>query len=126
MRQFLRILLIVVSVISVGALGLYAYILSTDTLKFPFVWQESQQWDIMRIVVSRPTFLSTTNDKPIFDIQAIKDVLLLDGKPWDPTISGEGNMVVSGEYLEIQSYKLNKDQSHFLCILIINAYFLWS
>ena len=63
----------------------------------------------MRIVVSRPTFLSTTNDKPIFDIQAIKDVLLLDGKPWDPTISGEGNMVVSGEYLEIQSYKLNKD-----------------
>jgi hypothetical protein len=65
----------------------------------------------MRLIVARPTFLSIESPKPVFDTEAVKGALTLDGKKWDPTISGEGMFLVSGEYIEVHSSKLAKDSS---------------
>ncbi len=65
----------------------------------------------MRLIVARPTFLSIESPKPVFDTEAVKSALTLDGKKWDPTISGEGMFLVSGEYVEVQSSRLAKDSS---------------
>jgi hypothetical protein len=111
MRSFLRIGLVFLAIIGVSVLGYYAFTLSTDTLRYASVGQENQQGNTMRLIVARPTFLSIESPKPVFDTEAVKSALTLDGKKWDPTISGEGMFLVSGEYVEVQSSRLAKDSS---------------
>jgi hypothetical protein len=111
MRTLFRIIWIIVALFCVSVLGYYAYTLSTDTLRFPFAWQEKQQGDTLRLTVARPSFFSLSSNSPIFDIDSIKTSLRLDGKVWDPTVSGEATLMVSGEYIEIRSHKLQKNST---------------
>ncbi len=102
MRTFSRILLVVLSSLGVVALGYYAYTIATEHLDFPFVSTERQIGTTMRLVVARPTFLSHGQDGPVFDADALANSLRRDGKKWNPIVSHEANLVVSGEYMSLE------------------------
>ncbi len=106
MKHFFRILVLFLSALSVVFFGYYAYILTTDTLSLPFAWQEKQSWDALSFVVSKPRFLKSTYDRNTIDSDSIIASLTLDGKPFDPTISWEWRLYVSGEYVSISSSKM--------------------
>lgn len=103
MKHIFRTILLFLAGFWVLFLGYYAYILTTDTLVLPFVWQERQSGNALRFVVAKPRFLLAWYDRNIIDQEALIDALTLDGKPFDPTISGEGYIFVSGEYVMIAS-----------------------
>ena len=70
-------------------LGYYAYILTTDTLSLPFIGQEKQSGTVMQFVVARPKFLISKYTHDVIDQDALIQSLTLDGKSFDPTVSGE-------------------------------------
>lgn len=102
MRNFLRILLVILSTIGVGALGYYAYTIATEHLDFPFVSLDRQIGTRMRLAVARPTFFSHVQSGSVFDADAIATSLRRDGQKWNPIVSHEANLVVSGEYMELE------------------------
>lgn len=106
MKHFFRTLLILLATIGVLFLGYYAYILTTDTLSLPFVGQERQSGNVLQFVVAKPRFLVAGYDRNVIDQDALIQSLSLDGAPFDPTISGEGFITVSGEYVSIASNKI--------------------
>ncbi len=106
MKHFFRSLLLLLATIGVILLGYYAYILTTDTLSLPFVGQERQSGNVLQFVVAKPRFLIAWYDRNVIDQDALIQSLSLDGVPFDPTISGEGLITVSGEYVSIASNKI--------------------
>ncbi len=106
MKQFFRSLLLFLASLSVILLGYYAYILITDTLSFPFVWQDKQSWTVMQFVVSRPRFLLSDYSHDVIDQTALIESLTLDNQSFNPTISWEWMITVSGEYVSIQANKM--------------------
>lgn len=101
MRSVSRWLLVLLAGISVVALGYYAYILETGTLSMPFVGQERQSGQVMQFAVAKPRFLIDTYDGAVIDSGALAKSLMLNGVPFDPTVSAEGQLLVSGEYVRI-------------------------
>lgn len=101
MKHFFRSLLLLLATIWVVLLGYYAYILTTDTLSLPFVWQERQSGNTLQFVVAKPRFLISSYNRNIIDHDALIGSLTLDGKPFDPTLSWEGYLTISGEYVSI-------------------------
>ena len=63
----------------------------------------------MKLAVLRPSFLSFQSSGAVLDEDALLASLTRDGKSWNPTVSAEGYISVSGEYLEIGSDTLQKD-----------------
>lgn len=74
MRIFSRIILSLLAFIGVGALGYYAYILSTETLTFPFIGMEDQYGSELQIIAARPSFFADASEK-LLDMDAIRDSL---------------------------------------------------
>ncbi len=96
-----RIFLVLFALLSVVWLGYYAFVLTIQTLTTPFVAQEKQTGTTFRFVLGKPTLIFGNYDMDIFDTGAMIDALSLNGKPFNPTLSGEWYMSVSGEYVEI-------------------------
>jgi hypothetical protein len=59
------------------------------------------------LVLKRPSFLLSHDEKQLVDTGALLTALRKNGNPWNPTVSGEGNVFVSGEYVEIASNTMN-------------------
>ena len=74
MRLFSRIVLSVLAFAGVGVLGYYAYILSTETLTFPFIGMEDQRGSELQIIAARPSFLADPWE-PLLDMDAIRSSL---------------------------------------------------
>lgn len=70
----------------------------------------------MQFVVAKPKFLMDTYDGNIIDSWAIARSLTLNGVPFDPTVSSEWMLVVSGEYVSIHVDETKKDFQ-----LVLNA-----
>jgi uncharacterized protein YfaS (alpha-2-macroglobulin family) len=109
MRISSRILLFLLAILSVSALGYYAFLLATKTLTEPFVWQTRQTGTALRFVLAKPTLIFGNYDAQIFDTGALVKSILKNDVPWNPLVSGEGYMFVSGEYVEIASANTMKD-----------------
>jgi len=75
--------------------------LTIQTLTTPFAAQEKQTGTSFRFVLWKPTLVFGNYDLQIFDTGAMIDALSLNGKPFNPTLSGEWYMSVSGEFVEI-------------------------
>jgi uncharacterized protein YfaS (alpha-2-macroglobulin family) len=116
MKHFFRSLLLILASIGVVILGYYAYILTTDTLSLPFVGQEKQSGTLLQFVVAKPKFLISWYTNDVIDQNALIASLTLDDRPFDPTVSGEGQITVSGEYVAIAASKMTGSS-----ILKINA-----
>jgi uncharacterized protein YfaS (alpha-2-macroglobulin family) len=106
MKHIFRTILLCLAGFWVIFLGYYAYILTTDTLGLPFQGQERQSGNFLEFVVAKPRFLLSGYDRNVIDHDALIGALSLDGKPFDPTISGEGQIIISGEYVFISSNKM--------------------
>lgn len=63
--------------------------LTIQTLTTPFVAQEKQTGTTFRFVLGKPTLIFGNYDMDIFDTGAMIDALSLNGKPFNPTLSGE-------------------------------------
>jgi hypothetical protein len=109
MRILFRILLAILAGLSVALLGYYAYTIATDTFSFPFVGQERQQGKTLRFAVARPSFLMHSSTGVVLDADAILASLQRDGVNWNPTVSSEGRISVSGEFVEVAMYQAKKD-----------------
>lgn len=115
-------MLALLAIVGVGALGYYAYILSTETLTFPFIGMEDQRGSELQIIAARPSFLADPTEK-LIDIEAARQSLffgtsaLLD----TPSLSGEYVMNVSGEYIGVTMKNFKKGQSIRLASDVYNA-----
>ncbi len=109
MHNLSRTLLAILAGLSVALLGYYAYTVATDTLSFPFVGQERQEGTTLRFAVARPSFLMQSSTGAILDPDALLASLQRDGVNWNPTVSSEGRISVSGEFVEIAMYQAKKD-----------------
>jgi hypothetical protein len=90
MSKLSQYLLILIAIASVGLLGYHSFKLATDTFSLPFVGQEQQTNNVMRIALAKPWIQfgsDTTMD--VVDTGALMKAISKNGKPWDPTVSGE-------------------------------------
>ncbi|NRH21094.1 hypothetical protein HOO68_03555 [Candidatus Gracilibacteria bacterium] len=112
MNKLSSYLLVILATISVGLLGHHAYTIATDTFSFSFIGQESQTSNIIRVALAKPwiQFGSSTTEDAL-DTDALLGSIKKNGKSWNPTISGEGYMMVSGEYMEIVSNQWEKNDT---------------
>lgn len=109
MHTLSRTLLAILAGLSVALLGYYAYTIATDTLSFPFVGQERQEGSTLRFAVARPSFLMQSSTGAVLDPDALLASLQRDGVNWNPTVSSEGRISVSGEFVEVAMYQAKKD-----------------
>jgi hypothetical protein len=109
MHTLSRTLLAILAGLSVALLGYYAYTIATDTLSFPFVGQERQEGTTLRFAVARPSFLMQNSTGAVLDADALLASLQRDGVNWNPTVSSEGRISVSGEFVEVAMYQAKKD-----------------
>jgi hypothetical protein len=109
MHTLSRTLLAILAGLSVALLGYYAYTIATDTLSFPFVGQERQEGTTLRFAVARPSFLMQSSTGAVLDPDALLASLQRDGVNWNPTVSSEGRISVSGEFVEVAMYQAKKD-----------------
>ncbi len=63
----------------------------------------------MRIALARPSFFSHTATGEVFDYDALLNSFTRDDKSWNPTVSSESAISVSGEYIELSLYNPTKD-----------------
>jgi hypothetical protein len=122
MNKISQYLLILIATVSVGILGYHAYTLATDTYSLPFVGQEQQSNNTLKLALAKPwiQFGNNTQGDNI-DTGALLKSIHKNGKPWDPTVSGEGYLVVSGEYIEIGSNNWEKNDTIILSAKQYNA-----
>lgn len=74
---------------------------------------------MMQFVVSKPSFLFWEYNTQAVDSGALAKSLKLNGVSFDPTISGEWTMVVSGEYVRID---VNGEKKSFQLVLDADKY----
>ncbi len=112
MKKISQYLLILIATISVGLLAYHAYTMATDTFSLPFVGQEQQTSSTLKVAFAKP-WIQFGSDSTIdtIDTGALLSALRKNGKSWNPTVSGEWYMVVSGEYMEIGSNTWEKDDT---------------
>lgn len=112
MNKLSGYLLIILATISVWLLGHHAYTIATDTYSLPFIGQEEQTSNIIRVALAKPWIqFGSSNIEDSLDTDAIIGSLKKNGKPWNPTVSGEGWITVSGEYMEIGSSGWSKNDT---------------
>ena len=112
MNKFSQYLLAIIASISVVLLGYYSYTIATDTFSLPFIGQENQTSNVIRVALSKPWIQIGSNSiEDAIDKDALIKSISKNGKPWNPTLSWEWYMVVSGEYMEIASNKWEKNDT---------------
>ncbi len=112
MAKLSQYILILIAMISVGILGYHSYQLATDTFSLPFVGQEEQTSNTLRVALAKPWIqFGADAAMDTIDTGALMKAIYKNGKSWNPTVSGEWYMVVSGEYIEINSTKWEKNDT---------------
>lgn len=112
MNKISGYLLIILATLSVWLLGYHAYTIATDTFSLPFVGQEQQTNNLIRVALAKPWIQFGTNSiEDILDKDAMLGAIKKNGKPWNPTLSGEGYMMVSGEYMTVVSNQWEKNDT---------------
>lgn len=90
MNKLSQYLLILIAIVSVGLLGYHSFKLATDTFSLPFVGQEQQTNNVMRIALAKPWIqFGADTSMDVIDIGALIKAIHKNGKSWNPTISGE-------------------------------------
>ena len=79
MNTLSRVIVTLLALVSVGALGYYAYTLSSRTLTFPFSGSEVQYGDTLSLAVSLPSLRLGQNSDILIDITAVKSSLIKSG-----------------------------------------------
>lgn len=115
-------MLTLLAIVGVGALGYYAYILSTETLTFPFVGMEDQRGSELQVIASRPSFLADPSEK-LLDLEAVRQSLFFGTSVLvnTPSLSGEYTLSVSGEYVGVSMKTFKKGESVTLSANTYNA-----
>jgi hypothetical protein len=112
MRNIIRIFLIIVAFISVGALAYTAYTLNSRTLKMPFIWSDSQRGGILELVFSPPSFLSPSQETQFLDTEALLSSIEQDGKLLTrDVVSGEYMLSVDGGYMRLRANTPEKNNT---------------
>jgi hypothetical protein len=112
MNKISQYLLILIAAVSVGILGYHAYTMATDTYSLPFAGQEAQTNNTLKLALAKPWLqFGSDTQWDVIDSGALLSAIRKNGKTWNPTVSGEGYMVVSGEYIEIGSTKWEKNDT---------------
>ena len=76
--------------ISVLLLGYQAYVMATDTFSLPFAGQEHQTSSTLHIIVAKPWIqIGSPSSIDWIDRDALIASITKNGKPWNPTVSGE-------------------------------------
>ncbi len=102
MAKISQYLLVVLAILAVGILGYHAYTLATTTLVFTLVWEEEQNWWELRVTVDKP-WLASSPYGGYLDLEAVKWAITKNGKKWDPTVSWEWYLSVSGASIQLSS-----------------------
>jgi uncharacterized protein YfaS (alpha-2-macroglobulin family) len=97
---------------AVAWLAYTAYSLATQTLTLPFVWSESQRWNVLELAVSPPTLKKVSTTDMLLDESAIRASLAR----WadilsQETVSGEYSILVTGGYLRLVDNRSKKDDT---------------
>jgi len=109
MNIFSRILLSLLAIAGVGALGYYAYTLTSQTLTLPFAFSEEQYGDTLELVVAPPSFQITKRSDVLFDSAAIRSSLVRDDVSVAPEIlASEYSVDITNAYIRIEYTKKDK------------------
>lgn len=79
MNTLSRVIVTLIAVISVGALGYYAYTLSSRTLTLPFSGSEKQYGDTLILPVSPPSLRLGASPNMLLDPTAVESSLMKGG-----------------------------------------------
>jgi len=88
MNKFSQYLLAIIASISVVLLGYYSYTIATDTFSLPFIGQENQTSNVIRVALAKPWIQIGSNSiEDTIDKDALIKSISKNGKPWNPTLS---------------------------------------
>lgn len=118
MRKFSQYFLVLLAMVWVWVLGYYAYFIATDTLVMSFVGQEYQQWNSIRVAVSKP-WMSLKKNTSILDPVAIERSILKNGQPWK-IVSWEWKVRVDDSSFSIHTNGLKKGDRFMLSSALYN------
>jgi uncharacterized protein YfaS (alpha-2-macroglobulin family) len=109
MSKISQYLLIAIASISVALLGYQAYVMATDTFSLPFAGQEHQTSSTLHIIVAKPWIqIGSPSSIDWIDRDALITSITKNGKPWNPTVSGEWELTITGSFIDISSKNWNK------------------
>lgn len=89
MSKISQYILMMIASISVLLLGYQAYVMATDTFSLPFAGQEYQTNSTLHLVVAKPWIQIGSQGGDWIDRDALIASVTKNGKPWNPTVSGE-------------------------------------
>jgi hypothetical protein len=83
--------------------------MATDTFSLPFAGQEHQTSSTLHLVVAKPWIqIGSQGGTDWIDRDALIASITKNGKPWNPTVSGEGELTMSGSWIDISSTSWSK------------------